>query len=54
MKVTQERIERFINITEEVLIDLQECGNGEWESMEDMMRATVNNIEHDFRLEFDD
>ena len=47
MKLTQESINEVSEIIIEIAHELKACGIDEWDDIEDAVRSTLNNIEHD-------
>ena len=47
MKLTQDSINKVSEIIIEIACDLKECGIYEWSSLDDAVRTTILNINHD-------
>lgn len=46
-KLTEDKFGEMRDILEEVAEQFSDCGPNEWDSLEDAISATINNLKHD-------
>ena len=46
-RLTKDKFEEMLYILEEIAQQFGDCGPEEWDSLEDAISATINNLKHD-------
>ncbi len=46
-KLTKDKFEEMLDILKEITEHFGDCGPEEWDSLDDAINATINNLKHD-------